>query len=168
MRTSPHSFIHHQYILLPTEILVIHILTLIFCRKVLVQVPSHPGLNATRSLIVLDRPLTTDQLITYLFGAVAAAVGISGVITKVPDYFISRKQVNYLGMYMQQINKKYDEFNKVGNGVHSKQQYLDDLENIRDTITYLLQRRSISENQFKMLDDKISDYQEKINNTQVS
>jgi len=58
---------------------------------------------------------------------------------------------------MQQINKKYNEFNKDGNGILSKRQYLDGLENIRDTITYLLQRRDINENQFKMLDDKISD-----------
>lgn len=134
--------------------------------KVFVQVPGHKGLNATRDLIMLSHPLTNDQLITYLGTGVAVAVGIVGAITKVPNYFISRKHANYLSMYMQQINKKYNEFNNDGNRIHNKRQYIDNLEDIRGNITYLLQARDINDNQFKMLDDKISDCQQKISNAQ--
>ncbi len=136
--------------------------------KVLVKVLGHnkfAGLNATKDLIVLARPLTSDQLVTYLATGIGVTVTIIGIITKVPGYFTSKKQANYLSMYMEMINKKYNEFNKDGNGRHNKRQYLNNLEDIRNAITYLLQRRDINENQFKMLDDKISDYQQKISNT---
>ena len=87
---------------------------------------------------------------------------IIGVITKVPDYLIGKKQANHLSTYMKQINKKYNEFNKDLAGIHNRQRHLDDLDHIRNNIIYLLQRRDISESQFKMLDDKISDCQQKI------
>jgi uncharacterized SAM-dependent methyltransferase len=70
---------------------------------------------------------------------IGVAVAIIEVITKLPDYYTSRKQANYLSMYMRQINKKYYEFNNDGNGRIKKLQYLHNLE--RDTIACLLQRR---------------------------
>jgi hypothetical protein len=41
---------------------------------------------------------------------------------------------------------------------------LDFLEGLRSDIIYLLQRRDINENQYKMLDDRIIEYLNKINN----
>jgi hypothetical protein len=135
--------------------------------KVLVstQFPAIPGLNATRNLIVEADPFTADQL----YKGIAIIIGALALMTsylKIPNYFNSRKQVNNLGIYMKDINEKYNEFNYDVNGTYNKREYLHDLEDIRDTITYLLRRRDINENQFKMLDDKITDYQHKIRNTQ--
>ena len=43
-------------------------------------------------------------------------------------------------------------------------EYLDILEGLRRDIIYLLHRREINENQYKMLDDRIIEYLNKINN----
>ena len=45
----------------------------------------------------------------------------------------------------------------------NKKEYLDFLEGLRSDIIYLLHRREINENQYKMLDDRIIEYLNKIN-----
>jgi hypothetical protein len=42
--------------------------------------------------------------------------------------------------------------------------YLDFLEGLRTEIIYLLQKKAINKNQYKMLDDRIIEYLNKINN----
>jgi len=55
------------------------------------------------------------------------------------------------------IHDKYDEFCKKTKPTDSKK-YLDFLEALRSEIIYMLQRREINENQYKMLDDRIVEY----------
>jgi hypothetical protein len=57
------------------------------------------------------------------------------------------------------IHHEYDELKKSAN----TREYLDILEGLRHDIIYLLQRREINENQYKMLDDRIIEYLNKIN-----
>jgi hypothetical protein len=65
-----------------------------------------------------------------------------------------------LSKYVSKINKKYKQFNEEKS--IDKNQFVKALEDIRNNITYLLERRGINENQFKMIDDKIAYYFDKV------
>jgi hypothetical protein len=58
------------------------------------------------------------------------------------------------------VNKKYNEFNE--EKLIDKNQFVKDLEAIRSNITYLLERRDLNESQYKMVDDKIAYYLDKV------
>ena len=65
-----------------------------------------------------------------------------------------------MSTYLLKIHHKYDEFKTKS---PDKKEYLEFLEGLRSDIIYLLHRRDINENQYKMLDDKIIEYLNKIN-----
>ena len=65
-----------------------------------------------------------------------------------------------MSIYLLKIHHGYDELRKEP---ANTREYLDILEGLRSEIIYLLQRRDINENQYKMLDDKIIEYLNKIN-----
>jgi hypothetical protein len=117
-------------------------------------------LSGSKDLVVHSHPWTSDQLITYLEIVIGAAVTVIGVILKVLSYFTARKQSKNLSKYVSKINKKYNEFNEEKS--IDKNQFVKALEDIRSNITYLLERRGINENQYKMIDDKIANYLDKI------
>jgi pYEATS domain-containing protein involved in immunity len=122
--------------------------------------PIYAGLSGSKDLVVHPHPWTSDQLITYLGIGIGAAVTVIGVILKVPSYFTAIKQSNNLSTYISKVNNKYNEFNEEKS--IDKNQFVQDLENIRSNITYLLEKRDLSENQYKMIDDKIAYYLDKV------
>jgi hypothetical protein len=83
-----------------------------------------------------------------------------GIILNVPGVLRTRKQSKCLSMYLLKIHHGYDELRKKP---ANKREYLDSLEGLRRDIIYLLHRRDINENQYKMLDDRIIEYMNKIN-----
>ena len=83
-------------------------------------------------------------------------------MTTVPGVLRTRKQSKYLIGYLLKIHYKYDEVCK--NKSRDKKEYLDFLQGLRGDIIYLLQRRHINENQYKMHDDRIIEYLTKITN----
>ena len=83
-----------------------------------------------------------------------------GIIATVPGVLRTRKQSKCLSMYLLKIHHGYDELRKKP---ANKREYLEILEGLRRDIIYLLQRRDINENQYKMLDDRIIEYLNKIN-----
>ena len=85
----------------------------------------------------------------------------TGIIATVPGVLRTRKQSRHMSIYLLKIHHGYDELRKKP---ANKREYLDILEGLRSEIIYLLQRREINENQYKMLDDRIIEYLNRINN----
>ena len=79
----------------------------------------------------------------------------------VPGFLRGRKQSKFLGTYLLKIHNKYDELCKTTrptNKDKNKNEYLGFLDALRCDIIYLLQKGNINENQYKMLDDRITEY----------
>jgi hypothetical protein len=61
--------------------------------------------------------------------------------------------------YLLKIHNKYDELCRTTRSTKkNKNEYLDFLDALRYDIIYLLQKGHINENQYKMLDDRITEY----------
>jgi hypothetical protein len=95
--------------------------------------------------------------------ATGTGAAATGIIVTVPGVLRTRKQSKCLSTYLLKIHHKYDELRKRTKSV-DKKEYLDFLQGLRSDIIYLLQRREINENQYKMLEDRIIEYLNKINN----
>ena len=103
-----------------------------------------------------NNPYVPLSIISTVTGTGAMATGI---IVTVPGVLRARNQSKCMSIYLLKIHHGYDELKKSAN----TREYLDILEGLRRDIIYLLQRREINENQYKMLDDRIIEYLNKIN-----
>jgi len=93
--------------------------------------------------------------------AIGTGAAATGAIVTVPGFLRGRKQAKFLGTYLLKIHNKYDELcktTKPANKNKNKNEYLDFLDALRCDIIYLLQKGDINENQYKMLDDRITEY----------
>ncbi len=104
-----------------------------------------------------NNPYLPLSMLSTATGTGAAATGI---IATVPGALRTRKQSKCMSIYLLKIHQGYDELGK--KSVNTRE-YLDILEGLRRDIIYLLQRREINESQYKMLDDRIVEYLNKIN-----
>jgi hypothetical protein len=121
------------------------------------------GLNVTKDLIVIPHPLTTDQLITYLFALIGAAVAIISGVIKIPGYITQRKQASKLRDCIRTVNLQYHEYKETKNPSQiDKDKYRSLLETLRDNFLDLVPDRKITEDQYKMLDDLVSNHLNKI------
>ena len=93
--------------------------------------------------------------------ATGTGAAATGIIATVPGVLRTRKQSKCMSIYLLKIHHGYDELRKKS---ANTREYLDILEGLLRDIIYLLQRREINENQYKMLDDRIIEYLNKINN----
>ena len=84
----------------------------------------------------------------------------TGIIVTVPGVLRTRNQSKCMSTYLLKIHQKYDELETKS---AYKSEYLEFLEGLRSDIIYLLHRRDINEHQYKMLDDRIIEYMNKIN-----
>ncbi len=98
--------------------------------------------------------------LTILSTAAGTGAAATGIITTIPGVLRTRKQSKYLIGYLLKIHHIYTEVCK--NKSTDIREYLDFLQSLRGDIIYLLQRRLINENQYKMLDDRIIEYLSKI------
>jgi len=116
-------------------------------------------LNATKDLTVMPHPLTTDQLVTYLFAAIGAVVAVIGGVVKIPSYITQVKQSNNFRLYLLYLNFEYSRYKKTKNpSPTDKDRYLDALETSRNNFMDLVASRKITANQYNMLDDLVSRY----------
>jgi hypothetical protein len=104
-----------------------------------------------------NNPYLPLSMLSTVTGTGAMATGI---IATVPGVLRTRKQSKCMSIYLLKIHHKYDELSKKP---ANTREYLDILQGLRRDIIYLLQRREINENQYKMLDDRIIEYMNKIN-----
>ena len=90
---------------------------------------------------------------------IGTGAAVTGAIVTVPGFLRTRKQSKFLGTYLLKIHNKYDELCKTTKPTNkNKNEYMDFLDALRCDIIYLLQKGDINENQYKMLDDRISEY----------
>ncbi|HXX99001.1 MAG TPA: hypothetical protein VEL11_18060 [Candidatus Bathyarchaeia archaeon] len=99
--------------------------------------------------------------LSMLSTATGTGAAATGIIATVPGVLRTRKQSKCMSIYLLKIHHGYDELRKKP---ANTREYLDILEGLRRDIIYLLHRRDINENQYKMLDDRIIEYLNKINN----
>jgi hypothetical protein len=99
--------------------------------------------------------------LSMLSTAAGTGAAATGIIATVPGVLRSRKQSKSMSIYLLKIHRRYDE---LGKKPAKTREHLDILEGLRRDIIYLLQRREINENQYKMLDDRMIEYQNKVNN----
>jgi hypothetical protein len=104
-----------------------------------------------------NNPYLPLSMLSTVTGTGAMATGI---IATVPGVLRTRKQSKCMSIYLLKIHHKYDELSKKP---ANTREYLDILQGLRSDIIYLLHRREINENQYKMLDDRIIEYMNKIN-----
>jgi hypothetical protein len=91
--------------------------------------------------------------------AIGTGAAATGAIVTVPGFLRGRKQSKFLGTYLLKIHDKYDELCKRTKPTNkNKNEYLDFLDALRCDIIYLLQKGDINENQYKMPDDRITEY----------
>ena len=91
--------------------------------------------------------------------AIGTGAAATGAIVTVPGFLSTRKQPKLLATYLLKIHNKYDELCKRTKPTNkNKNEYLDFLDALRCDIIYLLQKGDINENQYKMLDDRITEY----------
>ena len=105
----------------------------------------------------------------FSLSAVSTTIGTgaaaTGAIVTVPGFLRTRKQSKFLGIYLLKIHNKYDELCKTTKPTNkNKNEYMDFLDALRCDIIYLLQKGDINENQYKMLDDRITEYLRKTTN----
>jgi hypothetical protein len=82
----------------------------------------------------------------------------------------TRKQSKLLAIYLLKIHNKYDELcrkTKTKPTDQDRNEYQDFLETLRCDIIYLLQNGSISENHYKTLDDRITEFLSRIKNKKL-
>jgi hypothetical protein len=106
-----------------------------------------------------NNPYLPISMLSTVTGTGAMATGI---IVTVPGVLRTRNQSKCMSTYLLRIHQKYGELCETKSP--DKKEYLQFLEGLRSDIIYLLQRRDINENQYKMLDDRIIEYMNKINN----
>jgi hypothetical protein len=93
--------------------------------------------------------------------AIGTGAAATGAIVTVPGFLSTRKQPKLLATYLLKIHNKYDELCKTTKPAN-KNEYLDFSDDLRCDIIYLLQKGDINENQYKMLDDRITEYLRKL------
>jgi hypothetical protein len=108
-----------------------------------------------------NNPYVPLSILSTVSGTGAMATGI---IATVPGVLRTRKQSKCMSIYLLKIHHKYDELSKKP---AKTREYLDILEGLRRDIIYLLQRTEINENQYKMLDDRIIEYLNRINHQSI-
>jgi hypothetical protein len=104
-----------------------------------------------------NNPYLPLSMLSTVIGTGAMATGI---IITVPGVLRTRNQSKCMSAYLLKIHHKYDELKTKS---PDKKEYLEFLEGLRSDIIYLLHRRDINENQYKILDDRIIEYLNKIN-----
>jgi hypothetical protein len=120
--------------------------------------------QAAASLLQKNTSNNNNPYYSLSFVSTAAGTGAAatGIITTIPRSIKNRKQSKRMISYLLKIHQIYDEVCK--NKSRDKKEYLDFLQGLRGDIIYLLQRRDINENQYKMLDERIIEYLTKITN----
>jgi len=106
-----------------------------------------------------NNPYLPLSMLSTVTGTGAMATGI---IVTVPGVLRTRNQSKCMSTYLLRIHRKYDELCETKSP--DKKEYLEFLEGLRSDIIYLLGRREINEHQYKMLDDRIIEYMNRINN----
>jgi hypothetical protein len=95
---------------------------------------------------------------------IATGAGATGAILTVPGYLRARKQPKFLATYLLKIHNKYDELCRYPKFIDkSKNEYRNFLDSLRCDIIYSLKNGDINENQYRLIEDRIAEYLNRLN-----
>jgi hypothetical protein len=112
-------------------------------------------LRVTTEINALGHELTSQDLIGIVGGIVGTGVAVSGAINTLPGYFKQKKQRKNLTLYIKDIDNDYET-------CKNTKECLSHLGLKRNAIIESLNRGEISQEQYEILDKKISDYMENV------
>jgi len=152
-RTSSNKIL----VLMALSFLSVTITITVFSLFDYVQVPLAHAQQETNNNNSINTKFVSLSTISTVIGTGAAA---TGAIVTVPGVMKTRKQSKFLAIYLLKIHNKYNELKKTKTKPtdQNKNEYQDFLETLRCDIIHLLQNGRISENHYKMLDDRITEY----------
>jgi hypothetical protein len=123
-------------------------------------------INATAPLIVNEDVFTLDEAAGYIqlfLGIVGGMIAIAISFPALYKHLAERKKKSTLYDQLRRINDIYYD-----NPGRDREQHLVNLREKRDKILDLLDEGKIDKDQYKMLDDKISEYEQRINNNKLT
>jgi len=102
---------------------------------------------------------TKPVFLSTISTAIATGAGAIGAILTVPGYLRARKQPKFLAAYLLMIHNKYDELCRYPKLTDkSKNEYRNFLHSLRCEIIYSLKNGDINENQYRLIEDRIAEY----------
>ena len=107
---------------------------------------------------------TKPVFLSTISTTIATGVGATGAILTVPGYLRARKQPKFLAAYLLKIHNKHDElcrYPKLSD--KSKNEYRNFLDSLRCDIIYSLKNGDINENQYRLIEDRIAEYLNRLN-----
>jgi len=149
-------------VLMVMSFLSITITTIVFPLFDHVQLPLAAAQQENNNNNNNNTKFVSLSTISTVIGTGAAA---TGAVVTVPGMMKTKKQSKFLAIYLLKIHNKYDELcrnEKTKPTDKSNYEFLDFLDTLRCDIIYLLQNGDINENQYKMLDDRITEYLNRI------
>ena len=102
---------------------------------------------------------TKPVFLSTISTAIATGAGATGAILTVPGYLRARKQPKFLAAYLLKIHNKHHELCRYPKLTDkSKNEYRDFLDSLRCDIIYSLKNGDINENQYRLIEDRIAEY----------
>jgi hypothetical protein len=130
------------------------VITAIFSLLVIITVTFFPFEQSQAASALIQKNNNNNNNPNFSLSMLSTASGTgaaaTGIIATVPGVLGTRNQSKCVSTYLLKVHNKYDELVKKTKSA-DKKEYLDFLEGLRSDIIYLLQRRDINENQYKML-----------------
>jgi len=126
---------------------------------------SHDRLQIVAAATLQENSSNTRPVsISTISTAIGTGAAATGAIVTVPGYLRARKQPKFLAAYLLKIHSKYDELCRYPNLIDkSKNEYRDFLDSLRFDIIYSLKNGDINENQYRLLEDRIAEYFNRLN-----
>ena len=107
---------------------------------------------------------TKPVFLSTISTAIATGAGATGAILTVPGYLRARKQPKFLAAYLLKIHNKHDELYRYTKLTDkSKNEYREFLDSLRCDIIYSLKNGDINENQYRLIEDRIAEYLNRLN-----
>lgn len=107
---------------------------------------------------------TKPVFLSTISTVIATGAGATGAIFTVPGYLRARKQPKFLASYLLKIHNKHDElFRDSKLSDKSKNDYQNFLNSLRCDIIYSLKNGEINENQYRLIEDRIAEYLNRLN-----
>lgn len=124
---------------------------------------SYSGLNSTSELIVSKHSLTLEEIVPILgafFGVISAGFAAFAFIPRIKRHIDHKKEREIIYKCINEINDIYHNYSSNIN----VNQVIKNLEDKRSSILEMFRKGEVSEEHFKLLDNKISEYEQKLLN----
>ena len=107
---------------------------------------------------------TKPVFLSTISTVIATGAGATGAILTVPGYLRARKQPKFLAAHLLKIHNKYDQLCSYPKLIDkSKNEYRNFLDSLRCVIIYSLKNGDINENQYRLIEDRIAEYLNRLN-----